>query len=78
LITKQTRHLSAIPTEYDWAFYKQGDEVISEKYLPEIKKAMEDNPPNEKVQGLLFNYLHFFVPTITLALNTHGTEERSG
>ncbi|MGZ8516590.1 MAG: glycosyltransferase family 2 protein [Chitinophagaceae bacterium] len=50
----------AIPPEYDWAFYIQGDEVVHEKYLPVIKKAMENNLPDKKVEGLLFNYQHFF------------------
>ncbi len=50
----------AIPPEYDWCFYIQGDEVVHEKYLPNIRKAMEDNLSNTKVEGLLFKYLHFF------------------
>lgn len=50
----------AIPPDYDWAFYIQGDEVVHEQYLPVIKKAMEDNLPDQEVEGLLFNYLHFF------------------
>lgn len=50
----------AIPAEYDWAFYIQGDEVVHEKYLPVIKKAMEDNIDTANVDGLLFNYLHFY------------------
>lgn len=50
----------AIPASYDWAFYIQGDEVVHEKYLPVIKKAMQDNLADKKVEGLLFNYLHFF------------------
>jgi len=58
--SETNKAFQAIPAEYDWAFYIQGDEVIHEKYLPVIKKAMEDNLQNEKVEGLLFNYLHFF------------------
>lgn len=50
----------AIPTEYDWCFYIQGDEVVHEKYLPEIKKAMEENFNRVDVEGLLFRYKHFF------------------
>ena len=44
----------------DWGFYIQGDEVVHEKYLPVIKKAMEDNLNNKEVEGLLFNYKHFY------------------
>ncbi len=50
----------AIPPEFDWAFYIQGDEVLHEQYIPVVKRAMEDNLHNPKVDGLLFNYLHFF------------------
>ena len=50
----------AIPAQYDWAFYIQGDEVIHEKYLTLIRKEMEDNLADKKVEGLLFNYRHFF------------------
>lgn len=50
----------AIPDDYDWCFYIQGDEVIHEKYLESVKQSMEDNLNNEKVEGLLFKYRHFF------------------
>lgn len=51
---------AAIPNEFDWCFYIQGDEVVHEKFLPEIKKAMQENMENIKVEGLLFQYKHFF------------------
>lgn len=50
----------AIPSEYDWAFYIQGDEVLHEQYLPVVRHAMEKYLDQRKVDGLLFNYLHFF------------------
>jgi glycosyltransferase involved in cell wall biosynthesis len=50
----------AIPAEFDWAFYIQGDEVVHEKYLPVIRQAMLNNLGDSRVEGLLFNYLHFF------------------
>ena len=52
--------LDAVAPGTDWLFYIQGDEVIHEKYLPLIKKEMEDNLNNPKVEGLLFKYLHFY------------------
>ena len=58
--SETNKAFQAIPAEYDWAYYIQGDEVIHEKYFPVIKKAMEDNLQNKKVEGLLFNYQHFF------------------
>ena len=44
----------------DWLFYIQADEVIHEKYLPKIKKCCEDYLDDTEVEGLLFNYLHFW------------------
>lgn len=46
--------------EADWAFYIQGDEVIHEKYLPIIKESMEKWKDDQKVEGLLLNYTHFY------------------
>ena len=51
---------AAISPDADWAFYIQGDECVHEKYLPAIRKAMEDNLDDKKVEGLLFKYLHFY------------------
>ncbi|MDB5126394.1 glycosyltransferase family 2 protein, partial [Mucilaginibacter sp.] len=50
----------AISPDTDWAFYIQGDECVHEKYLPLIKKEMEENLSDSKVEGLLFKYLHFY------------------
>ncbi len=51
---------AAIPAEYDWCFYIQGDEVVHEKFLPVIKQALQNNVAKKEVEGLLFNYKHFF------------------
>ena len=50
----------AIPADSDWAFYIQGDEVIHEKYLDNIYLSMERFKDDIQVDGLLFNYLHFY------------------
>jgi hypothetical protein len=50
----------AISSDADWAFYIQGDECVQEKYLPLIKKEMEDNLNNNQIEGLLLKYLHFY------------------
>jgi len=51
---------AAIAKDSDWAFYIQGDEVIHEKYLPIIKAAMQQYKDDKRVEGLLFNYNHFY------------------
>ncbi|MGN6419023.1 MAG: glycosyltransferase family 2 protein [Pseudobacter sp.] len=49
-----------IPEDYDWAFYIQGDEVVHEQYHAAIRKAAERFKDDKRVEGLLFNYLHFY------------------
>lgn len=44
----------------DWLFYLQSDEVVHEKYLPVIKQRCADLLHDEKVEGLLFGYKHFW------------------
>jgi len=60
LALETDKAFQAIPAEYDWAFYIQGDEVVHEQYLPVIKEAMQRYQHQPNVEGLLFNYLHFF------------------
>jgi hypothetical protein len=50
----------AIRASTDWAFYIQGDEVIHEKYLDNIVEAMKKWKDDDRVDGLLFKYLHFY------------------
>lgn len=49
-----------VATDSDWAFYIQADEVIHEKFLPAISEAMDKYKNDVEVEGLLFNYLHFY------------------
>lgn len=44
----------------DWLFYVQADEVVHEKYLPIIKARCEELLNDKQVEGLLFNYKHFW------------------
>ena len=60
LAVETDKAFKTISPDSDWAFYIQGDEVMHEKYLPVVKKAMEDFKEDPKVDGLLFNYLHFY------------------
>jgi hypothetical protein len=52
--------MAAISPDADWAFYIQGDECVHEKYLPLIRKEMEDNLEDKNIEGLLFKYVHFY------------------
>ncbi|MCD6178527.1 MAG: hypothetical protein J7K39_01350 [Bacteroidales bacterium] len=43
-----------------WIFYLQSDEVIHEKYLDGIKEKCKKYQDDTEVEGLLFNYVHFW------------------
>jgi hypothetical protein len=60
LASETDKAFQAVPREFDWAVYIQGDEVIHEKYIPTIRQAMLENLENSKVDGLLLKYKHFF------------------
>ncbi|MCK4679040.1 MAG: hypothetical protein KAT48_12970 [Bacteroidales bacterium] len=60
LADETNKAFKAISPNTDWCFYIQGDEVVHEKYLPVIKHEMENHLPDKRVEGLLFNYLHFY------------------
>jgi len=60
LAEETNKAFAAIPAEYDWAFYIQGDEVMHEKYLQSTLEAMETHLNDPLVEGLLFDYLHFY------------------
>ena len=50
----------AIAADSDWAFYIQADEVIHEKYHDVIRRTSLLYKDDKRVEGLLFNYLHFY------------------
>lgn len=60
LAAETNKALKEISKDADWAFYIQADEVVHEKCLPAIKEAMLQYKDDDMVDGLLFNYLHFY------------------
>lgn len=60
LADETNKAIKAIPEDSDWAFYIQGDEAVHEKYHENIRQSMEKWKDSEEVDGLLFNYLHFY------------------
>lgn len=44
----------------DWCFYLQADEVVHEKYLPIIENRCKELLENKEIDGLLFDYVHFY------------------
>ncbi|HEY6159999.1 MAG TPA: glycosyltransferase family 2 protein [Bacteroidia bacterium] len=60
LAIETNKAFAAISPDSDWCFYIQGDEVLHEKYLPAVKEAMARWKDDKHVEGLLFNYTHFY------------------
>lgn len=51
---------AAVNPKSDWLVYIQADECIHEKYYPEIRAQMQRHLDNKEVEGLLFDYTHFY------------------
>ncbi len=60
LALETDKALAAINPKADWCIYVQGDECYHEKDYPAIKTAMETWKNDKDVEGLLFNYNHFY------------------
>lgn len=60
LAVETDKALAAINPAADWAIYIQGDEVLHEADHPNILKAMTRFQYDQDVDGLLFDYLHFY------------------
>lgn len=60
LAVETNKAIAAIAADTDWAFYIQADEVVHERYLDQIYGSMLQFKDVDKVDGLLFNYLHFY------------------
>ena len=60
LAVETDKAFDAISSDSDWAFYIQADEVVHEKYHQEILSRMEKYKSDFSVEGLLFNYTHFY------------------
>lgn len=60
LAIETNKAFDAISADTDWCFYIQSDECVHEKYLDNIKQAMQIYKDDKQVDGLLFNYTHFY------------------
>ena len=60
LAVETDKAMDLIGPGFDWAFYIQADEVIHEMYHPAILDAMNRWKNDAQVEGLLFDYVHFY------------------
>lgn len=60
LIHGQQTNIALKECSGDWCFYIQSDEVVHEDDLPKIKARCEELLDDKRVEGLLFDYLHFW------------------
>jgi len=60
LAIETDKAMDAITGQPDWCFYIQGDEVLHEQYLEEIRAAMLRYKDDVRVEGLLLKYRHFY------------------
>jgi len=60
LALETDKAFQAVSKNSDWAFYIQADEVLHEKCIPTIEAAMLKWNDHKQVDGLLFDYKHFY------------------
>ncbi len=60
LAEETNKAFDAIGDDADWCFYIQGDEILHEQYHDAVKKGMLQYKDEERVEGLLFKYKHFY------------------
>lgn len=60
LALETMKALNAINPKADWAVYIQADEILHEDTLDNVRRAMLTYKDDKQVDGLLFDYLHFY------------------
>ena len=60
LAEETDKALAAVPTSSDWVLYIQGDEVLHERYHAPLRRNMQQWCDDDRTDGLLFDYLHFY------------------
>jgi hypothetical protein len=60
LAIETNKAFDAVSADTDWCFYIQSDECVHEKHLASINEAMLKYKDDTQVEGLLFNYVHFY------------------
>ncbi|MBX9766754.1 MAG: hypothetical protein K2X47_05735 [Bdellovibrionales bacterium] len=69
LILSEKTNQSLAHTAYDWCLYLQGDEVLHEDDYPKIKAALARASLDPSIEGILFDYVHFYGSFHVVATN---------
>lgn len=56
-------------TTSEWCLYLQGDEVLHEDDYPKVKAALARAAQDPSIEGLLFDYIHFYGSFHVIATN---------
>lgn len=78
LILSEQTNIAMAKCSGDWIFYIQSDEVVHEKDYDNIKDAVSIAEKNKEIDGIAFNYLHFYGSyyTIQTGRNWYDKEVR--
>lgn len=78
LILSQQTNIALSHCTGDYCQYIQGDECVHEDDLPIILKGVEEMEKNKAIDGLIFNYMHFYgnVDTFKYTRNLYRREVR--
>ena len=60
LILSEQTNLALDRCTGDWCVYLQADEVLHEKDLPKLQRALLESHDRPEIEGLVFDYLHFY------------------
>ncbi|PUZ26835.1 hypothetical protein GA0116948_102383 [Chitinophaga costaii] len=60
LAVETDKAFAHVPADADWVIYIQADEVLHEADHEHIKAAMLQYKDDARVEGLLFDYVHFY------------------
>ncbi len=67
LILSEKTNEALAACKHDWCFYLQADEVLHEDDLPAIRAGLAKAASHPEIEGLLFNYVHFYGSYSTIA-----------
>lgn len=71
LAIETDKALKAVSAKADWAVYIQGDEVLNQEGLEAIRLKMKRYKDNSSVDGLLFDYRHFYGSYDYIGVSAH-------